>query len=629
MYIMFVLVFCTLFLAQVVPPTVFDSSTRNATQAAPHRPPAAIDRSDTGSPSASDTLPSRYQPVRATAPRAKSVQRVAVSPAFAADIAGHTSSVALQCKKAGTRRVVSRVAVRSTQARPVATISRATYEDAGVEVSPTAGVSSDRLTQNRSGGRDGKGGFPSDTRRDTWRTIGKGMLRASSAAVLGLGFEPCMRRLFDPLPSAAFQDLLCADLRQRAVEIFRGEVWPLNHAFGVLSRYVSGVYDEKGRSVSSSVVTTWLNDAGVMCCSCIGRSSHVGRVRSSPRSDAPCTHARIIAAAVGRLCRRMGVPPPVFRRQVPQIYAGEGVDLGGATSDAGEGADPGGAFSAEGRTREYWDAERTLETFRAGQSIVAVEVTGMGPYKVVAQVLCSRNCTACAFYNTAAGLSCVHALRCRSVRPEMTADGPAKKSRADDEDAARSTMQIPVFNWPRSVQINVEMCELIQQGKVLEVPAPAICPTCSTAVSKYAVRVDAGKVVCSMGFCNMKIGSFYCSTKGCCVRIYPDGRAAGIIILSSSSATTLIIMRDMAREVTTCWSIVGACYRRWHNRYANLRDSGAYPAMKNVKPKTRQTITRLFFLSLRLVCGLSVALSAKRKTAASASSRRTASGWAS
>lgn len=107
--------------------------------------------------------------------------------------------------------------------------------------------------------------------------------------------------------------------------------------------------------------------------------------------------------------------------------------------------------------------------------------------------------------------------------------------------------------------------------------------------------------MCSMGYCDMTVESF-CSTKSCSRQIYPDGQAEGIVLLSSSTAATAIIMRDMAREVTTGGSTFNACYRRWYNKFADLRDLGVFPAMMNVKAKSRKTITPLFFLSLRLMC---------------------------
>lgn len=424
--------------------------------------PASIPpRGGTGDAPASDTVPVRYGRLRLPVKDMKTGRLVGVSPALAAELAGELVISAPRAKKAGSRQVVSRVAAPARRLRPVATISRTAYEDAGFDVAPAARVSPGRSKQHRSGGRKGKGGRPLDTRRDTWRTLGTGMMRATCAAVLNLGFEACMRRLFDPLPPATFQDQLCADLCERAVEFYRGEVWPRKHAFGVLSRYIDGDTDGQGRSVTPSFASTWLNDSGVMCCSCVGRSLHIGRQRVTPGVDTPCTHSQALGAALGRLCRRMGVSPYTFRRQLPPTFAGE--DVGTAAA---------GPLSSSGvPVAEKWDEQGPVETFRAGQSTVAVVVPGLGPCKVVVPVLCTRKSTACAFCNTAEGFSCVHALRCRSVRrgQDTKAKGRAGKSPSDDEeDAARSSQPIAAYNCPRSERIVADVCALMQQGKVFE-----------------------------------------------------------------------------------------------------------------------------------------------------------------
>lgn len=479
--------------------------------------------------------------------------------------------------------------------RPVATISRSTFVKAGVEVAPASGVGGGRSAQHRSGGREGKGGRPVNTRRDTWRTLGTGMMRAVCACILGRGFEPFVRRLFSETPPAEMQERLLHDMRERASEFYRGEVWPLKHVFGVLSRFVVGTTGGaglKGKSGTPSVVSTWMNHEGAICCSCVGRSAHVGRVRVSSSADSPCAHARTFEAAVSRLCWRMRVTVPMFRKQVPSVFDGD---------DATGGADN---AATTAYATEDWDAEGPVEVFRAGQSVVAVVMSGVGSHQVVAPVLCSRKSTSCSFCDTAAGFSCVHALRCRSISRGTggAADALVKKCGSDDVDAARSKLPISVFNCPRSVKVDIEVCGLMQQGKALVLAAPEKCPTCLSADNKGQIKVDTGEVLCTMGFCRMELHSFYCSGKECCRRIYPDGRDNCVVILSSSSASTAVLLRDMAREVTTGGSTFGACFRRWHNKYLDLRDSGTYPAMMSISPKSRQTVSSMFFLGLRLMC---------------------------
>lgn len=101
----------------------------------------------------------------------------------------------------------------------------------------------------------------------------------------------------------------------------------------------------------------------------------------------------------------------------------------------------------------------------------------------------------------------MHALNCRSIRRGSgnVADPMAKRSSSDNDDAARSKLPISVFNCPRSVQVDTEVCALMQQGKPLVVAAPDTCPVCSSADSKGPIKVDSGEVLCSMGFCKMEL----------------------------------------------------------------------------------------------------------------------------
>eukprot|EP00170_Pyropia_yezoensis_P002013 contig_8607_g2017 len=288
----------------------------------------------------------------------------------------------------------------------------------------------------------------------------------------------------------------------------------------------------------------------------------------------------------------MGVSAASFRRLVPAFYTGEELVPGG------EGA---ATIPVGGSVKEDWDTEGPLETFKTGQTLVAVVVSGVGPHKVVAPVVCSRKSTSCAFCDTASSFSCVHALRCRSIPRVHGSKGPTKKT-SGAADAAQSSKSLPAFNCPRSVKIDMDICGSMQAGKMLRVSAPVTCVRKHPAENKGDIKVDAGEIMCSMGFCGMELESFYCNHVDCCCRVYPDGREDCVVILSSSTAATVVVLRDMAREVTTGGSTFGACYRRWHNKYSDLRDSGVYPAMMAIKPKSRQTVTGLFFLALKLLC---------------------------
>lgn len=59
-------------------------------------------------------------------------------------------------------------------------------------------------------------------------------------AIMRCGFDMCVRRLYATPPPPEVKKKLASMLRSRADQFYRGAVWALKHAFGVLSRYVAG-----------------------------------------------------------------------------------------------------------------------------------------------------------------------------------------------------------------------------------------------------------------------------------------------------------------------------------------------------------------------------------------------------
>lgn len=306
-------------------------------------------------------LPSQHQRLANYASLGRVACTVAVSPALAAHLAGElpaqvplpSSTVQLSGK------VYLVKSLPPTVKGPVATVSRAAYDKAGVNLPPVAGNVNVSVQQRRKGRREGQGGRPVDTLRDTLKTLGVGMSRAMCEAIMWCGFDICVGRLYATPPPSEVKETLAYMLKSRADEFYRGEVWAWKHAFGVLSRYVAGTAATTERvrnGRAATVVTTWLSDVGVVGCSCVERTSHVGRLRSS-FNDATCIHSKNFVRAVTRLCSRLGVSSSNFRVQIPQAF-----NLGGAR--AGEA---GVLSTAQASEVETWDVEGPIETFRAGQ----------------------------------------------------------------------------------------------------------------------------------------------------------------------------------------------------------------------------------------------------------------------
>ena len=207
----------------------------------------------------------------------------------------------------------------------------------------------------------------------------------------------------------------------------------------------------------------------------------------------------------------------------------------------------------------------------------------------------------------------MHAVRARGVRRGPSAKEPVATDDGDaggGEDAtgggvafddSRSTLPLPLYNCPRSVRAVVKVCRAMEDGEVVALRAPSSCPTCGSAKTKENSKVDSGEVLCSLGYAPMSMESFYCNDKDCQGWIFPDGRDAGIVIQSCTTASTLVLMRDMAMEMAVSGSTFRSCYIHWTARYLDRRDSGAYPEMMPVKMRSRKTITTMFFLTLQLM----------------------------
>lgn len=482
-----------------------------------------------------------------------------------------------------------RVATFRPPTLPAAAVSRAAYEKAGADAGPRPAGDGQGTHQARSGGRLGSSGRPVNTRRDTWKSLGQGMLRAVCAGVVNAGVDPLLRRCRNRAPADEEVERVRAKLASCAGRYYRGEVWALRYVFGTLSRFINGVTDVDGRSLTPTIVTTWFDASGVIRCSCVKRVAFSARLRLNV-GDAECEHGRTLRAATITVCKQMGVPLATFRTEAAGLVSNDPASMERTTK----------ALTDE---PEDWDAEGPMEVFRTGQSAVSVVVTGTGVCKVAAPVRCALRSTHCAFCDSAAGFSCLHAVRSRSVRV-VKKDRCAEAGSSDEDvavDDARSSNPIPLYNCPRSVRADIRARSLMEEGNVLELEAPASCPTCGNLRAESKTKEDKGELLCSTGYCAMKVHSFYCDGKECERWVFPDGTAAGIVMLSATTAGTSVLMRGFAREMSRYGTTISACINKWSDDYMDLRDSGAHPNMHKSKKRSRMTINSLFWLAVELM----------------------------
>jgi len=178
----------------------------------------------------------------------------------------------------------------------------------------------------------------------------------------------------------------------------------LRHFLGYFSRFINGVNDASGRVLTPAIVTTWMDCSGAIRCSCLQRVAFFAGLRDSA-GDANFQHGRTPRAALNTLCRRLGVTLDSFRRAVPVLFSGDEPLPAGSTLVA----------SSKAEAADDWDSEGPMETFRTGQSAVAVVISGKGLSKVPAPVRCARKSTHCAFCDSAAAFSSIHLVRSRGV----------------------------------------------------------------------------------------------------------------------------------------------------------------------------------------------------------------------
>eukprot|EP00170_Pyropia_yezoensis_P000761 contig_3536_g763 len=376
------------------------------------------------------------------------------------------------------------------------------------------------------------------------------MLREVCAGVVNAGVEPLLRRCSSRPRSNEEVERVRAKLAACAGRYYRGEVWALRYVFGTLSRFINGVTDVNGRSLTPTIVTTWFDASGVVRCSCLKRVLYVARLRLNT-GDAECEHGRKLRAAAIIICKQMGVPLATFRTEAAGLVSGDHSSLARATQALT--GDP-----------DDWDAEGPMEVFRTGQTAVFVVVTGTGLCKVVAWVRCVLMSTHCVFCDSAAGFSCLHAVRSRSVRvvkKEQRAEvGPTEEDIAVDDE--RSSDPIPLYNCPSSVRADIRARSLMEEGNVLVLEAPATCPTCGKLGAESKRREDMGELLCSTGDCAMQVQSFYCDGKDCERWVFPNGNAAGIVMLSATTAGTSVLMRGFVREMSRYGTAISACINK-------------------------------------------------------------------
>jgi len=154
-----------------------------------------------------------------------------------------------------------------------------------------------RGAQKHTGGAHDKGGRPVGTRRFTRETLPMGCRKALAMALSQYGLERFLVKVKERTTCTLTVEELSARVSSTASVPYRGDVWPLMHVFGVLSKFEGGAASVDGQR---DVACTWVGRNGYINCSCQGRTRVLGMMRR-PHEDAEdvdCTHGLAMAKAV-------------------------------------------------------------------------------------------------------------------------------------------------------------------------------------------------------------------------------------------------------------------------------------------------------------------------------------------
>lgn len=111
------------------------------------------------------------------------------------------------------------------------------YTDAGAR---TGGVGDDgdaQEGQKRAGGAHDKGGRPIGTRRFTRETLSIGSRKAMAIALSQYGVESFLRRMKSRTTCKLSEEVLSSRVAVLSGFSYRGQVWPLMHVFGFISKF--------------------------------------------------------------------------------------------------------------------------------------------------------------------------------------------------------------------------------------------------------------------------------------------------------------------------------------------------------------------------------------------------------
>lgn len=207
--------------------------------------------------------------------------------------------------------------------------------------------------------------------------------------------------------------------------------------------------------------------------------------------------------------------------------------------------------------------------------------------------------TSCCYCDSSRASSCTHVLQTRHLRRGDAARSPTGPN---TKRAIRSISNLPQspFDCHRSVIVDVDIFYHARPKEPFIFAAPGKCPSCATPRGDASLRqTKKGIVLSHMGFCELELQFYTCSKSTCRVWVAAEGRADGLVILSSCTAASISLVRHFCQEVAVEGDAFAKVFRAWWVKARGRSRAGIFSRMS--QSRGRRTVSRLQSVGLRLM----------------------------
>lgn len=372
--------------------------------------------------------------------------------------------------------------------------------------------------QARPGPKHGVGGRKVGSGRRTKVNFGVGLRRVLGAYLCNISVAK--------LSSDAG---ISTDASRAAIALLEGwaktegseEVWLLPGMLGVVARWGEWKRDGSGDHASSCV---WLAANGRSRCTCVGSNTH--RDNNVFDRATTCKHARTLDSVFDEHSAALGLDCWRVRQHLYETFQ-----------------------SGSGAKGEHAAIDNTCFHVK-GALHVAVCPSAFGALPVPLYLTHTRS--SCALCPGARTKTCSHVMVAKECgAPHRAHRASARSAVPSLEVSAVSRLRIPLHNCVAAVRVNAGVSAKTVSGGELVVPAPIRCDFCAARGKLHKLvepSTRQGAVACTRGFCKMVVHVAKCSS--CEQWVCRDGREEHLVLLTMTSAATVVWMRSMAHDAS-------------------------------------------------------------------------------